>query len=162
MTSSFRLLAAIALAVAAFALGLASDTRSAASQLEREARTIPEIDAWTAAEVDGLVSRIADAGLYPDAVLDRSEAGAAGEADAGEVGMGEVEAAFVDPSLRAFINVGGVWRLVIHREGGESRVLESGDVLTDDWQVTSISATSVTFERGDETRTLDAYPSREG
>ena len=158
MTSGFRLLAALSLAALALLMGLSHNTRRTASEIDRETRIVSELDPWTAEEVDALVARIVDAGLYPDALLLSDE----GENPDGDIGMTEVEAAFIDPSLRALVGSGGDWTLIIRRDDQESRTLRLGDILADDWQVTSISATSVTFERGDETRRLDAYPSREG
>ena len=157
MTSGFRLILAILAAGIALIAGLAQGYEDTTTQADREARTLPEIDAWTAAEVDTLAQRIVAAGLYPDAELAGTDT-----VDTGGVDIGDVEAAFVDPALRAFIKVDGQWSLSIQREGGDSQSLRQGDFLTDDWQVMSISATSVTFERGGGTRTLDAYPSREG
>lgn len=159
MTSSFRLLLALCLAGLAFVAGLSLGTSGETSSINQNARTVSELDPWTDEEIDALVVRIQDAGLYPDAQIDRS-----GETEGGnsDVAMTEVEAAFVDPALSALVSSDGDWRLVIYRETEESRTLRLGDTLADDWQVTSISATSVTFERGEETRTLDAYPSREG
>ena len=159
MTSSFRLLLALCLAGLAFIVGSSLGTSDETSRINQNARAVSELDPWTDEEVDALVVRIQDAGLYPDAQIDRG-----GETEGGnsDVGMNEVEAAFVDPALSALVSSDGDWRLVIYRETEESRTLRLGDTLADDWQVTSISATSVTFERGEETRTLDAYPSREG
>lgn len=158
MTSGFRLLLASALAVVALLVGLAQSHNDIASRMDRDSRDLPEIDAQTAADVDSFAQRIVAAGLYPDAELASTGASEGNEG----VAIGDVEAAFIDPALRAFISEDGRWTLLILREDGESRALQLGDTLIDDWQVTSISATSVTFERGDETRTLDAYPSREG
>lgn len=158
MTSGFRLLLALVAAAGALLLGLSRSHNDVASRMDRDTRTLPEINAVTAADVDALAERIVSAGLYPDAELAENSA----DESNGGVDIGDVEAAFIDPALRAFISEDGQWTLLILREDGESRSLQQGDILMDDWQVTSISATSVTFERGDETRTLDAYPSREG
>ena len=158
MTSGFRLLLALAVAAGALLLGLAQSHNDVASRMDRDRRALPEIDASTAADIDALAHRIVAAGLYPDAELAGNDAAEGSDG----VDIGDVEAAFVNPALRAFIRENDRWTLLIMREGSESRALQQGDILTDDWQVTSISATSVTFERGDETRTLDAYPSREG
>ena len=159
MTSTFRLLAAAFLALLALITGLTAGYGTSSSNLDREARTLPQLDIWSEGEVDTLVERIVSAGLFPDAELDTDPTASD---QPGSVGLSEIEAVFVDPSLRAFVNTEGRWKLVIHGDETESRELSLGDILADDWQVVSISATSVTFERGDETRTLDAYPSREG
>jgi len=158
MTSGFRLLLALVFAAGALLIGLAQSHNDVASRLDRDSRSMSDIDAHTAADIDSLAERIVAAGLYPEAELAERDTAGGGEG----VDISDVEAAFIDPALRAFVSENNRWTLLILREDGESRALQQGDILTDDWQVTSISATSVTFERGGETRTLDAYPSREG
>lgn len=161
MTSGFRLLLALFLAAGALAVGLTGSERRQTASVDREARIAQPVDPWMADEVDALVGRIVASGLYPDAEP-LGDMALAVDTDTEALGIDAVEAAFADPALAAFLNRGDGWTICIAREDGSCRMLQIGDVLADDWQVAAISATSVTFEREGRTRTLDAYPSREG
>lgn len=162
MTSGFRLFLALVLAACALGLGLTGAERRQAASVDRDARIAQPITPWTGDDVDALIDRIVASGLYPDAET-LGETGPAVETDLEGLGIDGVEAAFVDPALiTGFINMGEGWTIRIEREDGTYRTLRIGDVLSDNWQVAAISATSVTFEREGQTRTLDAYPSREG
>lgn len=157
MTSLARFFGSLALFGLAVIFGLVSGA-VAASTAEGRLQTVAPLS-FPSGERNtaGLVARIVEAGLFPDAELgDRSPT--AGTSPGQAPSLRQLADALEAATPAAFVDGASGWFVVLPdpQSAGFLR-LGRGDMLQDAWRVSDIDATSIVVQREGGSRRLSAY-----
>ncbi|MEO1039962.1 MAG: hypothetical protein AAFX09_10480 [Pseudomonadota bacterium] len=158
MTATFRLILAVVLAGLALVAGFAAGQPPRSEMAVRADRTAQTPSAPSEAEVNGLIERIASAGLFPEAQLE-AETDETTETSEPSSTAAALEAALTDPDLAAMVRSGGHWSLIIPVSATEFARIKTGDTLDNGWRVLDISPSSVTLEGPQGDRRIEAFTS---